>query len=320
MTFNDRMKIFKRTMARNGLFFCTGWLNAMPYSLVKAVTGALIAIGFALTIRLKQISRESLQIAFGQTKSKKEIEDIVRKCFDNFGKGMVELIYFMAHPPMIKEKVRIEGKERLDEALKGGKGVILVSAHFGNFPLMLLRLAQEGYKINAIIRSTRDPKIEEYFFKQRSQLGLNTIYSQPRKQCVDNTIRALRNNELVFIPLDQNFGNGAGVFVDFFGHQAATATGPVVFAQRTGAPILPIFVVREKDDDHLVTIEPQLILEERATDDEMVRANVAKITKLIETYIRRYPHEWGWMHRRWKSKPSGSSEGRQGEQQTAEVI
>lgn len=311
MSFKDRMKIFKRDMARYGLFFCSSWITRLPYSLVKGVTRVLIAIGFCVTIRLKQISRESLRIAFGQTKNKKEIEDIVRKCFDNFGKGMVELMYFMAHPAMIKEKVMIDGKEHLDRALQGGKGAILVSAHFGNFPLMLLRLAQEGYKINAIIRPARDAEIEKYFIRQRTQLGLNTIYSQPRKQCVDNAIRALRNNELVFIPLDQNFGNGAGVFVEFFGQQAATATGPVVFAQRTGAPILPMFIIRENDDDHRILIELPLVLEIRDSDEEMMRVNVAKITQLIEKYIRKYPHEWGWMHRRWKSKPSKNLEQQQ---------
>lgn len=306
-------------MARNGLFFCSGLIHRLPYKVVQSLTYVLIEIGFCFTIRLKRITRESLQIAFGQTKNKKEIEAIVRKCFENFGQGMVELMYFMAHPAMIKEKVVLDGGQYLNKVLEKGKGAIVVSAHFGNFPLMLLRLAQEGYKTNAIIRPTRDPEIEKYFLAQRTQLGLNTIYSHPRKQCVDNTIRALRNNEVVFIPLDQNFGNGAGVFVEFFGQQAATATGPVVFAQRTGAPILPMFIIREKGDQHRVIMEPSLTLEERANDGdgEMIQVNVAKITNLIEQYIRKYPHEWGWMHRRWKSKPFEQIRQARGEREAA---
>jgi KDO2-lipid IV(A) lauroyltransferase len=143
---------------------------------------------------------------------------------------------------------------------------------------------------------------------QRTQLGLNTIYAVPRKQCVDYTIRALRNNEIVFIPLDQNFGSAAGVFVEFFGQQAATATGPIVFAQRTGAVLLPMFVIRQKDDQHRIIIEPPMILEESPDNDQMIYKNVVKITKLIEQYVRKYPHEWGWMHRRWKSKPSNTQQ------------
>ena len=202
-------------MARNGMYASTWLFNRLPYPLVRRIGDVFIAIGFCFTIRLKRIARESLQIAFGQTKNFQEIEAIIRKNFENFGQGMIELIYFMGHPSMINEKVTIDGKEHLDQALREGNGVIAVSAHFGNFPLMLLRLAQEGYKASAIIRPTRDQEIEKYFLQQRTRLGLNTIYSQPRKLCVDNTIRVLRNNELVFIPLDQNFGSGAGVFVEF---------------------------------------------------------------------------------------------------------
>ena len=101
----------------------------------------------------------------------------------------------------------------------------------------------------------------------------------------------------------QPFGSSGGVFVDFFGQKAATATGPVVFAMRTKAPIVPMFVVRQKDDTHKIIIEPPLKLEEPADDKTMIQRNTEKITQVIERYIRKYPQEWGWMHRRWKSQP-----------------
>jgi len=213
---------------------------------------------------------------------------------------MIELIYFMAHPKMIKEKVVFENKHYLDEALSQGKGVIAVSAHFGNFPLMLLRVAQEEYPTNAIIRSARDKKVEQYFQKLRTDLGLKTIYSHPRQVCVTDSIKALRNNEFLFIPLDQHFGSGGAVFVDFFGEKAATATGPAVFAMRTKAPIVPIFIVRQKDDTHKIIVEKPLSLEQCGNEKETIQVNIARITNVIEQYIRRYPEEWGWMHRRWK--------------------
>jgi KDO2-lipid IV(A) lauroyltransferase len=178
--------------------------------------------------------------------------------------------------------------------------VILVSAHFGNFPLMLARLAAEGYKVSGIMRFMRDERAEKVFLNKRNAMGIKTIYSQPREACVNNTIRALRDNEIVFIPLDQNFGT-AGVFVDFFGRKAATATGPVIFAQRTQAAIMPCFVVRQPDDSHTIVFEPQMPLEEGKDTDETIRLNIQRITNIIESYIRRYPQQWGWIHRRWKS-------------------
>ena len=306
--FEDTIKQAKRAMARNSLFFFSWLFNKLPYAVVKSFTGAFIAVGYALTIRQKKLARESLRIAFGTTKSPEEIEAITKACFANLGQGMIELIYFMGHPQMIKEHVTIEGKEHLDEAFKKGNGVIAVSAHFGTFPLMLLRLAQEGYKTNAIIRPARDEIVEKYFLNQRRQLGLNTVYAQPRKECVDTSIRVLRDNQLLFIPLDQNFGSAGSVFVDFFGQKAATAPGPVIFAQRTKSPIVPMFIIREKDDQHKIIIEPPLIIEEKPTDKETVYVNISKITSVIERYIRAYPQEWGWMHRRWKSRPKDETQ------------
>ncbi len=303
MNISERVKIFKRSAARNGLHASSWLINRLPYGMVRWITHIFIVIGFWCTVKQNRIARESLRVAFGAEKDAQQIDAIVKACFENFGRGMIELIYFMAHPAMIKEKVVIQGKEHLDTALEAGNGVIAVSAHFGNFPLMLLRFVQEGYKTNAIIRSTRDKEIEGYFLEQRSRLGLNTIYSHPRKTCVDSSIRALRSNELVFIPLDQNFGSSGGVFVDFFGQKAATAPGPVIFAKRTKAPIIPVFIIRENDDQMKIIIDPPMPLEERDDDQEMISVNIAKITRIIEGYIRKYPHEWGWMHRRWKSKP-----------------
>jgi len=120
---------------------------------------------------------------------------------------------------------------------------------------------------------------------------------------VDETIRSLRNNELVFIPIDQNFGT-AGVFVDFFGKKAATATGPVIFAQRTKAALIPCFILRQKDDTHKIIFERPIELREGKTEQETIIINIQRLTDIIERYIRTYPAEWGWIHRRWKSKPS----------------
>jgi KDO2-lipid IV(A) lauroyltransferase len=305
---SEKSKRFKRAIARQGLFASSWFLNLLPYRVVRALTRIFIFIGYIFTVSQKRIAFESLRIAFGKEKSDQEIRGISRDCFRNLGKGMIELIYFMDHPKMIREHVEFEGKEHLDKAFAQGKGVVAISAHFGSFPLMLLRCAQEGYKANAIIRPARDEIIEKYFLSQRSKLGLNTVYSHPRKQCVDTSIRVLRGNELLFIPLDQNFGSGGGVFVEFFGQKAATATGPVVFARRTGAPLIPMFIVRQGDDRHKIIIEPPMNIEEKATDQETIEFNTAKITALIERYVRKYPQEWGWMHRRWKSRPPGEND------------
>ena len=298
----SRIKRFQRGVARYGLYIAGFILTHLSYSVMRFLGRIFIVIGFVFLGRKKKIALESLEIAFGKEKSDDEIKELLKTCFYNFGKGIVEIIYFMTHPQMIKDRVVIENKHYLDEALSCGRGVVAVSAHFGNFPLMLLRLAQEGYPVNAIMRSARDEKIEKYFEAARIRLGLKAIYSHPRRKCVVNSIRALRNNEFLFILLDQHSGSGGSVFVDFFGTKAATATGPVVFAMRTESPILPIFIVRQKDDTHKIIIDKPFVLEKREDEKEMIQVNIARITNIIEQYIRQYPQEWSWMHRRWKGK------------------
>ncbi len=285
-----------------GLIFCSLTAEVIPERYLYSVARQISFLGYIIASKQRKIALEGLTIAFGQDKSSQEIEKIAKDCFTFMIKAGLELLFLIDKPGLLKERVEIAGKENLDNALAKGKGVILVSAHFGNFPLMLARLVLAGYKTAAIMRSMRDSRTEKIFLAKRSKFDIKTIYSQPRDACVNNTIEALRNNEAVFIPIDQNFGT-AGVFVDFFGRKAATATGPVVFAQRTKAAIVPCFIIRQKDDRHQIIFEPPLNLEVGRSSKETVAINIQRLTSIIESYIRRYPAEWGWIHRRWKSKP-----------------
>jgi KDO2-lipid IV(A) lauroyltransferase len=275
----------------------------MPQRYLYGFARHIGSLGYKIARKQRKTALESLTIAFGQDKSPAQIEEIAKLCFSFMAKSGAELMFLMDRPGLLEKSVEIIGKENLDNALSKGKGVILVSAHFGNFPLLLARLALSGYKASGIMRPMRDSRVEKIFLKKRNRFGIKTIYSQPRSVCVSNTIKALRNNELVFIPLDQNFGTG-GIFVDFFGRKAATATGPVVLAQRTKATILPCFIIRQKDDRHKIVFEPPLNLENGEDPGKTIVVNIQKLTNIIEYYIRRYPAEWGWIHRRWKSKPS----------------
>lgn len=296
-------KAIARFFARIGLNACSLIIKVIPARYIYVFAKAIGILGFAAVKKQKAIALESLTVAFGKEKSREEIERIAKDCFVFMAKSAVELIFLMDRPELLKKRVEITGRENLDNALSEGNGVILVSAHFGNFPLMMAKLALAGYKIAGIMRPMRDSRVEQLFLKKRNRFNIRTIYSQPRNVCVNQTIEALRNNEVVFIPIDQNFGTG-GVFVDFFGRKAATATGPVVLAQRTKAVLLPCFIIRQKDDLHKIIFEPALNLEPGRDFQETTVINIQRLTSIIESYINKYPAEWGWVHRRWKSLPA----------------
>lgn len=302
---NNAIKTFRRFIARWLYYFFIWLFRVTPYRVIKIISNGILVAGYTLLIRLRRNAMETLTIALGKEKSQAELKRICKECFYNFGSGLIEIGVFIARPHLIVEKVHFDGdsKKHLDAALREGNGVLGVSAHLGNFPLMLLYLAQKGYPINAVIRPSRDETVEEDFQEARSKLGLKTIHSYPRETCVSESIRCLRAQELLIMLMDQNTGSKSGTVVDFFGQKTGAPSGPVIFAMRTGCAILPIFTMRDREDTHKIIALPHFYLEKKSTDEETIQFNVQKLTSIIESQIRVDLKEWGWMHRRWKSRP-----------------
>lgn len=291
-------------IGRRMILFCEFVTCLLPLSTLYLFASFLGWAGYTFGVRHRRTAIESLSKAFGKTKSEAEIKRIARECFNTMAASAVEFFMFMRHPERIRDLVEIEGLDNLKKALSQGKGVVAISAHFGSFPLLLSRLSLEGFRVNTVLRHMRDPKLDELFEAKRRLMKVGSIYTQPRQSCVSESLKALRDNEVVFVQLDQNFGTG-GIFVDFFGVKAATATGPVIFSLRTGAPIVPMFIYRLKGPRHRIVIEPAFCFEEKPgmSRHEKIVEIVSGLTILIETYIRKYPYEWGWIHKRWKARP-----------------
>ena len=251
--------------------------------------------------RHRRIAMESLDIAFPNL-SIKEKKKITRDFFVSMAQSAFEMLYFLEHTDRL-ENVKIQGQEFLDEALKSGQGVILVTAHIGNFPLMSLKLAKSGYNVNFVTRPMRDEKAGDYLYNLRENAGVKSIFSQPRRECVMNMLRVLRNNEIIITQIDQNFGSG-GVWVKFFGKLAATPVGPITLSTRTKAKLVPAFIYRTGLGKHCIQIFKEEPLIEASDKDEMILKNTANLSHIIEKWIKDYPEQWGWIHRRWKSQPS----------------
>jgi len=285
---------------------CDAAACVVPLSLLYAFARTMAFLGFRLARRHRAIAMDSLTRAFGEEKTPQEIRAIAEECFYSMMGMVVEFFMFMKHPERIRKFVSIEGLEHLDAALSKGRGVVAISAHFGSFPLLLSRLAQEGYGIHSVLRHMRDKGLDKLFEEKRHGMNVGSVYTQPRQECVNESLRVLRKNEILFVQLDQNFGT-AGIFVDFFGVKAATATGPVIFSLRTGAPLVPMFIQRIEGPRHHIVILPPLEIDPKREKEEAIHDVVQELTKLIEGYIRKYPHEWGWIHKRWKARPKGET-------------
>jgi len=297
----DWDKIIKRKAAWLALKGCVSLSKTLPLSWNYSIGNALGSLAYLIIGRHRKIAIDSLSTAFPQMPLK-EKKKIARFYFAFMAQSTFELLSFVKNPRYLKD-IRIEGKENLEKALEKKKGVLLLTAHIGNFPLMLFKLAKEGYPINIVARPMRDKDTDSYVNDLRTEGGVKTIFSYPRKACISSILNALRNNEAVVIQMDQNFGTG-GVWVKFFGKLAATAVGPVTLALRTKAAVVPVYMVREGRGKHQLKIFPEEELIIKKDKDETILLNVIKITRIIEKWIRKFPFQWAWVHRRWKSRPS----------------
>ncbi len=297
----EKKKILRRKIGLLFIRFFTFVSGKLPLSVnffLGRIFGNLV---YVILSTHRRVAFESLSIAFPDY-TKKEKEKIVKSFFRSMVEGGFELLYYLSNTAEIKEAVEIKGKDNLDRALAGGKGVIIVTAHYGNFPLMSLRLAAEGYSVNIVARPMRDKYAEGHFHKLRSNAKVKTISAYPRRACVSGIIKALADNQIVIIQMDQNFGTG-GVWVDFFGKLAATPTGPIVLSLRSKAAIITSCIYQSKGRKHLIEIFPEGKLTFAKTKEETILVNAAKLTKIIESWIKMRPNHWSWIHRRWKSQP-----------------
>ena len=275
-------------------------INILPQRIMYGLANGLAGLAWILGVR-RQIVFDNLNRAFGREKDPHEIRAIAREAYRNIAKSICELLRVFKFPQAEINKIfTIQGREYLDAALARGKGVIGLSAHLGNFPLMGAKLVQEGYPCASFIYGASDARVVKLFFNIGRHLGIDLIPTSPSHASVRKSLKWLRKNKVLCIQADRD--SPQGVFVDFFGYPAATPIGPVVLAKRTGAAILPMFVVREMNRHRIIFGSP-VELEVTGNKEKDILVNSAKFTKIIESYIRRYPEQWLWTYKRWKTVP-----------------
>jgi KDO2-lipid IV(A) lauroyltransferase len=228
------------------------------------------------------------------------VERLVRRCFRNMGKNVMEFMRFpRMSPETIHQLVAFEGREHIDQALAQGKGAIILTAHFGNWELLGASIVANGYTIRGITRQLRSKRLDAIVSAYRKKIGWQGI---DRDKSVRDALRCLKRNELIAILADVDTRT-QGVFVDFFARPAYTPYSPAAIALKTGAAILPTFIIRQPDNSHRAVVEAPLPLQRSGEREQDFLVNTQKFTKVIESYVRRHPEQWIWMHERWKTKP-----------------
>jgi Kdo2-lipid IVA lauroyltransferase/acyltransferase len=269
----------------------------LSYPAAERLGRILGMLAYVVTVPRRRVAMDNLVHAFPE-KSRKEIRVIARAAFRNYGISLVEMLWSgQADREDLRRLVRIANPEVATWARERGKGVILLSAHFGSWEILLSGfVAALGWPLNAIVQTQRNKKINAIIDSQRRRFNCTMI---PMGLSVREVLKALQRKEAVLILGDQS-GPKESLFVDFFGRPAATHKGTAAFSLRTGASIVLVLLLRQEDGTH------QAIFEEidRSGLEGDSEANVAELTRrhvaALERYIRQYPDHWLWMHKRWK--------------------
>lgn len=221
-------------------------------------------------------------------------KELVRRVWHNIWQGIYETTWIIfASKDEIRTTIDIVGEEHLIKALAKNRGVIGLSAHLGIFTVIGARLAAEGYRFTGVVNLPGEPRSAEFMTEMRARVGMETLPLDPKREAGRQIIKALRQNYIVLIIADGPKRNG--VEVTFLGHPRVAPRGPVTLAIRSGAAILPMFIIRREDGRQALHIKPEIELPQTGDLMEDVIANVKLFTKELEAMVRRYPDQWDWI-------------------------
>jgi len=260
-------------------------------------------LGYLMMLIDKKHSRivgSNLSWAFREEKSDTEIRLLKRHVFRNLGKLLFEIGWALRlEKRQFDRHFRIVGLSNLHAAFKKEKGVLALTAHIGNWELLTNVAAMTGYPLSIVVRPLDFGPLEEFFEKFRSRFGAEII---PTKYSMRMVLKSMKRRHMVAMLMDQNVDWYDGVFVDFFGRLACTNKGMALLAMKTEAPVVPVFLVRDKLGFR-AEFGPEIPLVKTGDKTKDIEMNTQQYNDVIEAFIRRYPDQWFWVHQRWKTRP-----------------
>jgi KDO2-lipid IV(A) lauroyltransferase len=278
-------------------------IGLLPRPLARAFCISIGLAIYALYPRLRVVGMRNLEIAFPQ-KSKKEKRKILRELYKSLGRQLAEFCLFPRYTLQNVSKVAVyDGFENFAEAQARGKGVLFLTGHFGGWEVGSFVHSLHGHPLNIVIRPLDNPHLNAMVDYYRTLHGNQTF---PKQDFARGLLSSLRRAETVGILMDTNMTPPQGAFVDFFGVPAYTATGVARVALHTDAAVVPALTIWDKElGKYRIRFDPAIKLVRTGDKEADAVKNTAAFSKVIEGYATRYPEQWLWVHRRWKTRPPG---------------
>lgn len=281
-------------------------LGILPRGAARALGSGIGALAYRLLSRLHRTGLRNLEIAFPD-KPASERQQILRRLYRNLGWLLAE---FCLMPRYTRENsrdfLRYEGLQNYLAARDRGKGVLIVTGHLGAWELSSYYHSLMGHAMSIVIRRLDNARVDRLVNNIRCLHGNRVLH---KDDFARGLIAAMRSGETVGILMDTNMTPPQGVFVPYFGRLACTASGLARVALRTGAAVLPGFMLwEEAERKYVLRFGEEIPLVSTGDDEADALTNTARFTAAIEDWVRRYPDQWLWVHRRWKTRPEGTRE------------
>ena len=278
-------------------------IGLLPRSAARALGIGIGQVVRVLHGRLRNTAMRNLELAFPE-KSVEERGRIVRGVFTSLGRQLAEACLFPRYTrENVSDIVEYDGFDNFASAYARGKGVLFLTAHLGAWELSAFAHSLYGHPLRVVMRSMDNPYLDRLIRQQRTMHGNLAV---DKDEFVRGLLSAMRAGETVGILMDTNMTPPQGIFVDFFGIPACTASGLARIALKTDAAVVPGFTVWDEAlGKYRLRFEPAVELIRTGDVESDITANTQKFTKIIEDYVRQYPDQWLWVHRRWKSRPEG---------------
>ena len=275
-------------------------LAFIPLSLSRFLGRGLAVIAGFIPGSRKGIIVDNIKRSFDGELKEKEAQRIGRQVFRHFGQMLFEIPYIMRIDRQnLSRYICFVHEEYYDQALKKGKGVFLLTGHYGNWEWMCAAVSLRFGGLSVIARTFDYQPLDRLFSEWRGRFGGEVIDKQKAMRKILQNIKEKRS---VGVLLDQNVDWYDGVFVRFLGQWACTNKGLALMALKTGAPVVPVFSRRTRDGRYQIIFEKEINLVRTGDKTIDVEENTALFTRAIEAYVKKQPDHWFWFHRRWKTK------------------
>ena len=278
-------------------------LGLLPRSIARPVGAAIGWLAFRIVPRLRSVGLKNLTLAFPEWPDRQRRETL-RLLYRNLGWLMAE---FCQMPKYTRENsrafLRYEGLEHYLDARAKGKGVLIVTGHLGAWELSSFYHSLMEYPMAMVIRRLDNPLVDEFVNRIRCLHGNRVIH---KDDFARGLIASMRGGQTVGFLMDTNMTPPQGVFVPYFGVTACTASGMARVAAKTGAAVVPGFLLwEETEKKYVLHFGEELAVVNTGDSEQDAVTNTSAFTAVIESYVRRYPDQWLWLHRRWKTRPAG---------------